>query len=51
MFLISISAVAAIGVIAGGAFWTAQSVGKLTDGKHAIMVKHCEDHPNVDACK
>lgn len=39
--LLSLTAVASLGVIAGGAFWHAQSVYRLTDNKHLVHVNHC----------
>lgn len=42
MFLISLVAVASLGVIAGGAFWTAQAMYRITDGKkEAVFTKLC----------
>ena len=41
MFLISLTAISALGVIAGGSFWTAQSMYKLTDNKNYMNAKFC----------
>lgn len=41
MFLISLTAISALGVIAGGSFWTAQSMYKLTDHKNYMTAKFC----------
>ena len=41
MFLISLTAISALGVIAGGSFWTAQSMYKLTDGTSYANVHLC----------
>lgn len=41
MFLISLAAISALGVIAGGSFWTAQSMFKLTDGISFAKVNLC----------
>lgn len=42
MFLMSLAAISALGVIAGAAFWSAQAMDKVTDGgKHFVDVKMC----------
>ena len=42
MFLISLIAVASLGVIAGGAFWTATAMHRVTDGnKEAVASRLC----------
>ncbi len=42
MFLISLTAISALGVIAGGAFWSAQSMYRVTQGgTHAVEAKLC----------
>lgn len=47
MFLMALSAIAALGVIAGGSFWTAQSMYRVTDNSHHIRVAICgQDCPN-----
>lgn len=44
MFLFSLFAISALGVIAGGAFWTAQAVYRITDAKNSFVdVKMCCD--------
>lgn len=48
MFCISLAAIAALGVIAGGAFWTAQSVYRVTDNQNAVDVRFCSC--SADAC-
>lgn len=42
MFLISLSAISALGVIAGGSFWTAQSMYRVTDGGNKVNVRWCK---------
>ncbi len=42
MFLISLSAISALGVIAGGSFWTAQSMYRITDNAHRVNVRFCQ---------
>jgi hypothetical protein len=56
MFLMSLASIAALGVIAGGSFWTAQSMYRVTDNQHHINVKMC-DHtvghtlgPSIPPC-
>jgi hypothetical protein len=47
MFLMALSAIAALGVIAGGSFWTAQSMFRITDNSHRIRVAICgQECPN-----
>ena len=41
MFMISLTAISALGVIAGGTFWTAQSMYRMTDSKNRIMARFC----------
>lgn len=41
MFLLSLGAVSALGVIAGGAFWTAKSMYRITDGDSDINARLC----------
>lgn len=41
MFMISFSAIASMGVIAGGSFWAAQSMARVTDGAHRIQLVRC----------
>lgn len=41
MFLMSLASIAALGVIAGGSFWTAQSMYRVTDNSHHVNVKLC----------
>lgn len=42
MFLISLTAISALGVIAGGAFWTAQAMYNVTQGgKNAVDTQLC----------
>lgn len=42
MFLMSLASIAALGVIAGGSFWTAQSMYRVTDNQHSVNVKLCD---------
>ena len=37
-FLLSLVVVASLGVIAGGVFWTAQNMDRITDTAHAIKI-------------
>ena len=39
MFLLSVIAVASLGVIAGGTFWTAQAMYAITDGNPGKFFK------------
>jgi len=42
MFLISLTAISALGVIAGGAFWTAQAMYNVTHGpNNAVDTQFC----------
>ena len=42
MFLISLTAISALGVIAGGAFWTAQAMYNVTQGTaNAVDTQFC----------
>lgn len=46
MFLISLTAISALGVIAGGAFWTAQAMYTVTAGhENSVDMKFC--HPGL----
>lgn len=46
MFLISLTAISALGVIAGGAFWTAQAMYTVTAGhENSVDMKFC--HPDL----
>ena len=47
MFLLSLTAISALGVIAGGSFWTAQSMYRVTDNKHRVMVRFCSSVPKT----
>ena len=38
MFMMSVATVTALGVIAGGAWWTAQGFAKLTDPDHFVTL-------------
>lgn len=44
MFLMSLACIAALGVIAGGSFWTAQSMYRLTDDMHHVRVHMCSEN-------
>ena len=44
--LLSLVAIAALGVIAGGTFWTAQSMYRVTDNHHTMKVKFCSSCGN-----
>ena len=51
MFLISFAAIASMGVIAGGSFWAAQSIARLTDGVHRIaLIRCCPVGTPLDQC-
>lgn len=39
--VMSIAALVALGLIAGGSFWTAYNFAKMTDGKHYINLVQC----------
>ena len=39
-FILSLVVVVSLGITAGGVFWSAQSISKLTDGTHRILVKN-----------
>lgn len=41
MFLLSLTTISAMGVIAGGAFWSAQALHKITDGHNVMQVSFC----------
>ena len=41
MFLLSLTTISALGVIAGGAFWSAQALNRMTDGENRIQVSLC----------
>lgn len=41
MFLLSLTTISAMGVIAGGAFWSAQALHRMTDGESRIQVSLC----------
>lgn len=45
--LLSLVAIASLGVIAGGAFWTAQSMYRITDKHHTMKVKFCTSSPST----
>ena len=47
MFLLSLTAISALGVIAGGSFWTAQSMYRVTDNQHKVMVRFCSSVPRL----
>lgn len=49
VFMISLVGVAALGVIAGGAYWTAQSMYRVTDNEHSIKVRFCTCNPDTNA--
>lgn len=38
MFLMSLASIVALGVIAGGSFWIAESMYHLTDNTHRVSV-------------
>lgn len=48
VFMISLVGVAALGVIAGGAYWTAQSMYRVTDNEHSIKVRFCTCNPDTN---
>ena len=53
MFVLSLGAVSALGVIAGGSFWTAQSIYRITDNAHYANVALCcgtDAEPNEGQC-
>ena len=51
MFIISFAAIASMGVIAGGSFWAAQSMARLTDGVNRIsLVRCCPAGTPLDLC-
>ena len=41
MFLLSLTTITALGVIAGGAFWSAKAMYRITDGRSAVKVVLC----------
>ena len=41
MFLMSLVAIASLGVIAGGSFWTAQSMYRVTSNSHRVNAILC----------
>lgn len=41
MFLLSLTTISALGVIAGGAFWSAKAMYRITDGHSAVKVVLC----------
>lgn len=41
MFLLSLTTISALGVIAGGAFWSAKAMYRITDGSSAVKVVLC----------
>lgn len=38
-FLLTLIIVASLGVIAGGVFWTAQNMDRITDPNHAVQME------------
>ena len=54
MFLVSLAAVTSLGVIAGGSFWTAQSMYRITDNQHKVRTHLCSNtvgnSMGLDAC-
>ncbi len=46
-FLLSLIMCVALGITAGGIFWTAQSVERLTSNEHFINVRLCESPFNL----
>ena len=49
MFLLSLTTISAMGVIAGGAFWSAQSLHRMTDGESRIQVSLCGARHDTNA--
>lgn len=47
MFLISLTTISALGVIAGGSFWTAQSMYRITDNSNRVMTRMCVTAPDA----
>lgn len=41
MFLLSLTTISALGVIAGGAFWSAKAMYRITDGHSSVKVVLC----------
>lgn len=41
MFLLSLTTISALGVIAGGAFWSAKAMYRITDGSSVVKVVLC----------
>jgi len=51
VFLISFAAICSMGVVAGGSFWAAQSMARLTDGVHRLqLVRCCPVGTPLDQC-
>lgn len=40
-FCITLVAIASLGVIAGGSFWAAQAMSRLTDGENILQLQLC----------
>jgi hypothetical protein len=38
-FLITLIIIASLGIIAGGVFWTAQNMDRITDANHAVQME------------